>query len=56
MAKVKTDETIIFQFGLLTTEYTLRSSMTIKAENVIVTMFVNDSLKKMTVASMMMHP
>ena len=28
----------------------------INAENVMVTMFVNDSLKNMTVASIMTHP
>ncbi len=34
----------------------MRSSIIMRAENVIVTIFVNDSLKKITVASIITQP
>ena len=40
----------------LTSEYTLRSSMMMRAEKVMVTMFVKDSLKKITDANIITHP
>ena len=56
ITKVNTDETIIFQLGRFTSEYTFRSSITINAEKVIVTMFVKGSLKKTTEANMITQP
>lgn len=56
MAKVSTLESSIFQLGLLITEETLRSSMKMRAEKVMVTMLVKLSLNRMTAANMMMQP
>ena len=65
---VKNDDTAIFQFGLfiykyvlymvllVTSVYTLRSSIMIKDVKVIVTIFVNDSSKNITVANIIKHP
>lgn len=40
----------------ITSEYTLSNSITIKAEKVMVTMLLNDSLKRITVPNIITHP
>jgi hypothetical protein len=56
MKRVSTDAIRIRQFKWWTDVYTFSSSVTIKAEKVIVTIFVKDSWKYMIVPSMITAP
>jgi hypothetical protein len=56
MNKVRTEELNMRQLRWCTEVYTLSSSVKIRAENVIVTMFVKDSWKNIIVPSIMTQP
>jgi hypothetical protein len=56
MKKVNTLLSIILRFKWCTEEYTLSNSITIRDENVIVTMFVKGSLNKRMDPNMITHP
>ena len=56
MKRVRIEELRMRQFKWCTEVYTLSSSVKISAENVIVTMFVNDSWKNIIVPSMITQP